>query len=124
MSRLEIDIKRKAYPPTKKGSGPVVLQSLRMTLEDREFVCLLGSSGCGKTTLLNCVAALDRDFEGHVSLPTIPGRESAAVGYVFQNPRLLPWRTVRQNIDLVLKEGRVEEAAVSTLLAAAGLETL
>ncbi len=124
MSRLTIDIKRKAYPRADREAGPPVLESLRLRLEEREFVCVLGPSGCGKTTLLNCVAGLDRDFAGRVDLPHVQGRETAAIGYVFQNPRLLPWLSVRQNIDLVLKEGAADEKAVLALLAEAGLEAL
>jgi NitT/TauT family transport system ATP-binding protein len=57
---------------------------------------LMGPSGCGKTTLLRIVAGLDDRFTGEVDVPA-----GARIGVMFQEPRLLPWRTVRQNIELV-----------------------
>ena len=101
LGRLEIEGRRKHYP-ARDASGPrPVLKDLRLDLPLGEFLCVLGPSGCGKTTLLNIVAGLDRDFEGRVAWP---GTTEAVprIGYVFQEPRLLPWLTVRQNVDLVL----------------------
>ena len=57
---------------------------------------LMGPSGCGKTTLLRIVAGLDDNFTGEIDLP-----EETRIGLMFQEPRLLPWRTVRQNLELV-----------------------
>ena len=65
---------------------------------------LMGPSGCGKTTLLRIVAQLDDRFDGEVQMPA-----SARIGFMFQEPRLLPWRTVRQNIELVAAPGFTEE---------------
>ena len=73
---------------------------------------LVGPSGCGKTTLLRIIAGLDRDFEGSVQLPA-HGR----LGMVFQEPRLLPWRTVEQNVRLAAPEAT--DAALDTLFAGA-----
>ncbi|WP_442880030.1 ABC transporter ATP-binding protein [Aurantimonas sp. A2-1-M11] len=64
------------------------------------FTTLIGPSGCGKTTTLRIILGLDRDFSGHVRLPAEDGRIAA----VFQEPRLLPWRTVEQNVRLALPE--------------------
>jgi len=102
MSRVEIDIRKKAFPARHGVGEHVALRDLRITLEDGEFVCLVGPSGCGKTSLLNIVAGLDGQYEGSVSLAE---GASPRIGYMFQNPRLLPWRTLRQNIDLVLPPG-------------------
>jgi ABC-type nitrate/sulfonate/bicarbonate transport system ATPase subunit len=60
-----------------------------------EIAALIGPSGCGKTTLLRIVVGLDSDFEGDVQLPA-----HGKLGVVFQEPRLLPWRTVEQNVRL------------------------
>jgi len=57
---------------------------------------LMGPSGCGKTTLMRIVAGLDDRYVGEVGIP-----EGTRLGFMFQEPRLLPWRTVRQNIQIV-----------------------
>jgi NitT/TauT family transport system ATP-binding protein len=69
-----------------------------------EFVCLVGPSGCGKSTLLRIVAGLLCPTTGHVYLNGRPqDRASRRIGLVFQEPTLLPWRTVRENIALPLE---------------------
>jgi NitT/TauT family transport system ATP-binding protein len=64
-------------------------------LRHGEVGALVGPSGCGKTTLLRIIAGLDRDYEGAVQLP-----DHGRLGMVFQEPRLLPWRTIEQNVRL------------------------
>jgi len=113
MSRIEIDIRRKAYPARHGVGENLAIQNLHIELDDGEFVCLVGPSGCGKTTLLNIVAGLDTHFDGRIGAPA--GEAGLRVGYVFQNPRLLPWRTVRENIDLALPPGE-QGGAVEQLL--------
>jgi ABC-type nitrate/sulfonate/bicarbonate transport system ATPase subunit len=93
-----------------------VIENLALEAPRDGFVALFGPSGCGKTTLLNLVAGLDTDFEGEVSLP-----EPARIGYVFQEPRLLPWLTVEDNLRLVLPEEPASEAKVGAWLAEMGL---
>src|SRR5262245_2035810 len=61
---------------------------------------LMGPSGCGKTTLLRIVAGLDDRYAGDVGIPP-----DTRIGLMFQEPRLLPWRTVRQNVELVAAPG-------------------
>ncbi len=77
-------------------------------------MALVGPSGCGKTTALNIAAGLDAAFEGRVAFAGPP----PVLGYVFQNPRLLPWRTVRQNVALVLPRPARAGGAVDEWLAA------
>ncbi len=103
MNRIEIDIRKKAYPARHGHREHVAIWNLRIELSAGEFVCLVGPSGCGKTTLLNIISGLDRQFEGRIA--TDAGEGTPRIGYVFQNPRLLPWRTVRENIDLALPAG-------------------
>ncbi|MGR9072404.1 MAG: ABC transporter ATP-binding protein [Gammaproteobacteria bacterium] len=103
MTEIHIDIKSKTYPSADDEKRRRIISDLRFSLDSNEFVCLVGPSGCGKTTLLNIVAGLDRDFEGDITLGE--RHASPTIGYVFQNPRLLPWRTVRENIELALPEG-------------------
>ncbi len=76
-------------------------------MEAGEFVCLLGPNGCGKTTLLRIIGGLEPATRGAVSLdgePIVAGRaQQHKVGVVFQEDRLLPWLTLRDNVTLVLK---------------------
>ena len=88
---------------TRRFAGPpahLALDHLDLTVEDGEFLCLVGPSGSGKTTLLRILAGLDRGFTGRLSLP--PGLHSAIV---FQEPRLMPWLTVLDNMLLVAGPG-------------------
>jgi ABC-type nitrate/sulfonate/bicarbonate transport system ATPase subunit len=118
MTGVNIDIRRKDYQGGDPASGPVI-QNLRLAVRAGEFVCLVGASGCGKTTLLNLVAGLDRDFEGAITYG-LPTSTEPRLGYVFQNPRLLPWRTVRENIALALAENH-DPAYVDHLFEIVGL---
>lgn len=115
MTQVDIDIRSKIYP----GASSPAVQDLHLELAAGEFVCLVGPSGCGKTTLLNLIAGLDSDFQGAITVESGHGRQPV-IGYVFQNPRLLPWRTVRENIDLALPNPR--NAEVEALLRILGLE--
>lgn len=119
MTRVEIHIRRKAYPARGRAGEHLAIRDLRLDLDEGAFTCLIGPSGCGKTTLLNILAGLDPDFDGAV---TIHHRHAgqAVTGYVFQNPRLLPWRTVRENIELVLSRN-APSTAIDALLGALGL---
>ena len=74
-----------------------VIRGVELRLEAGSFGALIGPSGCGKTTILRIAAGLDPDFRGVVRPPG-----SGRLGIVFQEPRLLPWRTVEQNIRLAL----------------------
>jgi NitT/TauT family transport system ATP-binding protein len=80
------------------GGEISVIRDLAFELAPQTFTCMLGPSGCGKTTTLRVVLGLDEDFRGAVS----PGLRQARMAAVFQEPRLLPWRTVEQNIRLAL----------------------
>src|ERR687897_1267451 len=79
-------------------------------------MALFGPSGCGKSTLLNLVAGLDSDFAGEVLLP-----EPARIAYVFQEPRLLPWLTVEDNLALVLADDPQSDAKIAQWLGEMGL---
>jgi len=96
--RLEVRIERKSFRSA-SGGELHVLGELALVLGLGEVAALVGPSGCGKTTLLRIVAGLERDFDGAVTLPA-HGR----LGMVFQEPRLLPWRTVEQNVRLAVPE--------------------
>jgi len=91
-----------------------VLAGLRLALRRGEAGALVGPSGCGKTTLLRILAGLETNFAGRVVLP-----EHARLGMVFQEPRLLPWRTVVENVAIAAPEAGRDE--IATLLQALGL---
>lgn len=111
--RLELHIRHKSYR-TASGGRLQALGEINFAVANGEVAALVGPSGCGKTTLLRIIVGLDRDFDGSVRLPA-HGR----LGMVFQEPRLLPWRTVEQNIRLAAPD--VSEAALTALLATLGL---
>ncbi len=81
-----------------------VLRDISFRVEEREFICLVGPSGCGKSTLLRLVAGLERPTSGEIHLA---GKEvdqpSRDVGFVFQDPTLMAWRTVKANVTLPLE---------------------
>ncbi|MFN7152699.1 MAG: ABC transporter ATP-binding protein [Acidovorax sp.] len=96
---LQIERLSKAYVPTKP-----VFADVSFALDKGEFVCIIGHSGCGKTTILNVLAGLDTATSGNVIMD---GREvsgpSLDRGVVFQSHALMPWLTVRQNIAFAVK---------------------
>jgi ABC-type nitrate/sulfonate/bicarbonate transport system ATPase subunit len=92
--RLEVDIKRKAFESA-SGKRHEVLSDVGFSLSAGEVAVFIGPSGCGKSTLLRILAGLDHAFEGTVVRP-----EQARLGMVFQEPRLLPWRSVDDNVKL------------------------
>jgi sulfonate transport system ATP-binding protein len=85
-----------------------VLRDLHLDIAPGEFVALLGKTGCGKTTLLRVLAGLDEATEGTVDAPGAPA-------VVFQEPRLLPWKRVADNVALGLKGEAHRDAAVQAL---------
>jgi ABC-type nitrate/sulfonate/bicarbonate transport system ATPase subunit len=96
-SLFELRIERKIYRDI-KGAVVEAVRDLSLSVAPGEFVCLIGPSGCGKTTALKILLGLDRDFEGDMR----PAPEDLSVGVAFQEPRLLPWRTVEQNVRIAL----------------------
>ena len=104
MARLIARDVKKVFPPTRAGQDAVVaLRNISFEAEGHTFVTLVGPSGCGKSTFLNMVSGIDRPSNG--TLEVIGRSEGEArIGYVFQDPRLLPWKTVLQNMEYVLDD--------------------
>jgi NitT/TauT family transport system ATP-binding protein len=106
-----------------------VLEGVSFAVKAGEFVCLLGPNGCGKTTLLRIVGGIEPATRGRVLVDGKPvvadQRHDRKVGMVFQEDRLLPWMTVRENVELVLKPlglgARERRAVADRYLALAGL---
>src|ERR1700731_460173 len=111
--RLEVCIKQKFFRAA-SGDNLHVLGELMFGLANGEVAALVGPSGCGKTTLLRIIAGLDRDYQGSVRLP-----DHCRLGMVFQEPRLLPWRTVEANVRLAAPDAT--EAALDGLFQTLGL---
>jgi len=76
-----------------------VLNNFNMTADVGKILCIIGPSGCGKTTILQLLAGLEQADSGKIT-----GTEAMRASYVFQEPRLLHWKTVAQNIDFVLND--------------------
>ena len=92
---------------------------MEFSLDEGTFTCLIGPSGIGKTTTLRILMGLERDFDGEVTFPLGEARIAA----VFQEPRLLPWQTVEENITLTLTR-REPRDDLSGLLTTLGLENM
>jgi NitT/TauT family transport system ATP-binding protein len=101
MAALTVDIETKAFPALGRAPVREVLDRVRLEVASGETVAIIGPSGCGKTTLLNLIAGLDRGFTGRIERGP-----DTRLAYVFQEPTLLPWRTVEQNVRLALPKDR------------------
>jgi ABC-type nitrate/sulfonate/bicarbonate transport system ATPase subunit len=102
---LNVSIASKDYHSA-SGRPLRALEDLRLTLPAGKAGAVVGPSGCGKTTLLRLIAGLDTDYVGTIVLP-----EHGRLGMVFQEPRLLPWRSVIDNIRIAAPHARDEEIA-------------
>jgi ABC-type nitrate/sulfonate/bicarbonate transport system ATPase subunit len=92
---LEVKIRAKAFRAS-RGPARQILRDIAFSATPGEMLVLLGPSGIGKSTILRIVLGLDPDFEGHITLPP------ARLGVMFQEPRLLPWLSVEENLRLAL----------------------
>ena len=94
------------------GGHVHALEDVSFTLAPGEIVALLGPSGCGKSTLLNIIAGLQRADAGTVTVNgrAVSPRSMPALGYVFQEDRLFPWRTALRNVTFSLEAGTMRRA--------------
>lgn len=81
------------------GQSEKTVNALELSVEKGEIVCILGASGCGKTTVLNLIAGLLKPKSGTINLRTEAGKRNS-IGYIFQSDALFPWRTVEGNLML------------------------
>ena len=114
---LEIEVREKTFPALANRAANRVLENISLSIEPKSFVVMTGPSGCGKSTLLNIVAGLDDDYDGEVRFQS----PDAQRGYIFQSPRLLPWRTIEENILLALPDEDPRRANVTAMLERVGL---
>lgn len=115
---LKIEIKSKGFPPVGDRPALPVLKDVDVTIKSGSFVVITGPSGCGKSTLLNIVAGLDHEYTGRIDF----GATDPTISFMFQTPRLLPWRTVEENIALILPKEDPRIAQIPELLRRVGLE--
>ena len=98
------------------ADGTVALQDARFEIRGGEITALVGPSGCGKTTLMRMIGGLDSPSEGRIAFGAISGSAAPAAGraprtaFAFQEPRLLPWRSVLANVALPLELAGVPRA--------------
>lgn len=119
MSALDIKIHRKAF--SQESSALEVFQGLSLSIPMTGMNVILGNSGVGKSTLLRMIVGLDRDFEGSVGASN---GKTPRFGMIFQGSRLLPWMSVRQNVQFAAQHhGPDSDAEVSKLLALVGFES-
>jgi ABC-type nitrate/sulfonate/bicarbonate transport system ATPase subunit len=112
--RLEVDIAGKTFRSA-AGDKHEVLSHVAFSIGAGEVGVLIGPSGCGKSTMLRIILGLDGDFQGRIARPP-----NARIGMVFQEPRLLPWRTVDENVRLVAPD--IAEAKLTELFKILELE--
>jgi NitT/TauT family transport system ATP-binding protein len=112
--QVEVRIAHKAFTSA-SGERFEVLRDLKLSVGHHQVAALVGPSGCGKTTILRIIAGLETDFEGTITRPS-----SGKLGMVFQEPRLLPWRTVEDNVGLVAP--RLTREALASLFRDLDLE--
>jgi nitrate/nitrite transport system ATP-binding protein len=103
MSFLKVEKLKKIYP-VRTGGQVTVFEDVDFNIEKGEFICIVGHSGCGKTTILNVLAGLENQTAGHVFMD---GREisgpSLDRGVVFQTHALMPWLTVKGNVVFAVR---------------------
>jgi len=103
MSFLKVEKLKKIYP-VRTGGQVTVFEDVDFNIEKGEFICIVGHSGCGKTTILNVLAGLETQTAGHVFMD---GREisgpSLDRGVVFQTHALMPWLTVKGNVAFAVR---------------------
>ena len=101
---LNIKIEEKFY------LNNLILKNINIEFKKNEIVSIIGPSGCGKTTLLNLISSLDKEFYGKIEFDK--KKEIENLGFMFQDSRLLPWLSVKENISLVQKnkdDEKIEE---------------
>nr|WP_315518728.1 ATP-binding cassette domain-containing protein [uncultured Campylobacter sp.] len=93
-----------------------VLKELNLSIKKDKITVILGRSGCGKTTLLRLIASLESISQGEINF-----KEQAKIGFVFQEPRLMPFLNVYENIVFSLKKHEIDEAKIDALISMIGL---
>ncbi len=127
MEKSRRNIKVKVKNMTKKFGNLLVLNDISFEVEAGEFLCVVGPTGCGKTTFLNCLTNLYEPTSGEILVDDIPvDLRKQNIAYIFQEYSTMPWLTVEENVAYGLKIKKVpkKEAAkaVDEVLEVVGLE--
>jgi NitT/TauT family transport system ATP-binding protein len=107
MALLKVEHLHKTFPGGRGREANKALNDINFEMSGQHFVSVVGPSGCGKSTLLNIVSGVERATSGTLTVVDDEG-EPARLGYVFQDPRLLPWRTVMDNM-LYVQDDRTSQ---------------
>ncbi|WP_235935609.1 ABC transporter ATP-binding protein [Devosia aurantiaca] len=100
----------KTFGAGDKAAGTVALKDVNLSVPDGAFVSLLGPSGCGKTTILRIVDGLILPDQGRVLVSGATPKPGPDMGFMFQSFRLIPWSTVRGNVEFALAESIADKA--------------
>mgnify|MGYP001106199228 CR=1 FL=1 len=114
-AHIAINIRRKTFGNSEKP----LFSDLQLEAEPSQIVGLIGPSGVGKSTLLRLISGIDTEFEGSIEIDTLSPSSAPIPGYVFQDPRLLPWLSAEANIRIVGQN--VSAADATRLLKEVGL---
>ena len=101
---FHINIKKKSFINPHDKTCIDVLKNINIKIKSKEFVCIVGPSGCGKTTLMNIIGGLVNAEDEKLNKEQRDLKTNGDFGYVFQTSRLLPWLTVKENIELVCED--------------------
>ena len=96
-ARLRVDVRHKSF------NGRSVVRDVAFDVAAGEIVAVLGASGCGKSTLLRAIAGLDKDFIGSIAIHGTHNDQNV-IGMIYQEPRLMPWLNVEENIGFGLEK--------------------
>lgn len=99
--------------PSNDGQRLHVLADIDLAIPEHDIVAILGASGCGKSTLLNIISGLVKPDEGRIAINGVASdafTQWRSVSYMFQEDRLLPWRTARKNVEFALEAASVPQA--------------
>lgn len=107
-ARLRVDVRHKSF------SGRSVVRDVAFDVAAGEIVAVLGASGCGKSTLLRAIAGLDKDFTGSIAIHGTHNDQNV-VGMIYQEPRLMPWLNVEENIGFGLEQ-KSAKSSIDALL--------
>ena len=117
---LRVNIGGKRFINDGQDQPHQVLQTTRFETKPRSFTCIVGPSGCGKTTLMNMIGGLEAPDSGDILLDGHP-ISVGSIGYMFQNPRLMPWLSAIDNVLLVMDKTARTNGRAADLLREMGL---